>query len=56
MQSQDNPLYTTKEYYGETNSASRGNVTSSHMFNNPLVQRPGGGGGTLFNSQSQGSS
>lgn len=35
MQSKDNPLYHTQNYYGDKMTASRGNVSGA-MYNNPL--------------------
>jgi len=51
MQSRENPLYNTQQFYGDKMTASRGNVTSSHMFSTPSFQRPGGGGGSLMPGQ-----
>jgi len=54
MQSEDNPLYTTKQFYPDSKNASRGNVTSNHMFANPNFSKPGaGGGGISFPSTMQ---
>jgi hypothetical protein len=37
MQSNDNPLYTTKDFYGDKMTASRGN-TAGGMFKDPNAQ------------------
>jgi hypothetical protein len=37
MQSNDNPLYTTKDFYGDKMTASRGN-TAGGMFKDPQAQ------------------
>jgi hypothetical protein len=51
MQSSDNPLYTTKQFYGESTTASRGNTAGGMFSDSKEFSQRRNGGGLTFPSQ-----